>query len=90
MGVDRRRGNLSPMTHEEATARCEELNREQASERRWFVSQAGTDEWHVVAAALPASPGSGPLRASIESHPAPDHPPDPRPSVIRNIPPYGA
>jgi hypothetical protein len=78
------------MTREQATIRCEDLNRERQDGQRWFVSQAGTDEWHVVAVALPAAPGAGPRHASIESHPAPQNPPDPRPSLLRNIPPYGA
>lgn len=78
------------MTREEATARCEELNRERRDGRRWFVSRAGTDEWHAVAVALPATHGAGHLRASVESHPVPQNPPDPRPSLLRNIPPYGA
>ena len=77
------------MTHEEATARCEVLNRERRDGQRWFVSRAGTDEWHVVAVALPAAQ-AGPLHASIESRPAPQDPPDPRPSLLRNIPPFGA
>jgi hypothetical protein len=81
-------GILSLMTREDATARCAELNREQPGEPRWFVSRAGTDEWHVVSVAAPGSPG--PLHAAIASHPAPEHPPDPRPSLIRNIPPFGA
>jgi hypothetical protein len=77
------------MTREEATTRCEELNREHPGAPRWFVSRAGTDEWHVVSVTMPAS-DAGPLHASIESRPVPQNPPDPRPSLIRNIPPYGA
>jgi hypothetical protein len=53
------------MTREEAAARCTELNRERKDGQRWFVSQAGTDEWHVVAVALPAAAGAGPLNASV-------------------------
>jgi hypothetical protein len=78
------------MTHEEATARCEQLNRDEPGAPRWFVSRAGTDEWHVVTAAMPGSDASGPLQASVESRPVPQNPPDPRPSIIRNIPPFGA
>ena len=76
------------MTHDEAIARSEELNRGQPGEPRWFASRAGTDEWHVVSVALPGAPG--PLHESIGSHPVPEEPPDPRPSLMRNIPPYGA
>lgn len=76
------------MTHEEALAKCEELNRERRDGRRWFVSRAGTDEWQVVSPSL--GEGQGPLHAAIESRPLPDSPPDPRPSLMRNIPPYGA
>ena len=75
------------MTRDEASTRCEELNREHQGGRRWFVSRAGTDDWHVVSVDMP---GPGPLHASIESRPVPQDPPDPRPLLIRNIPPYGA
>ena len=78
------------MTHEQATARCEELNRSEQDGRRWFVSRVGTDEWHVVSAELPGSGDQGPLHTSSESRPVPQNPPDPRPSIIRNIPPFGA
>jgi hypothetical protein len=75
------------MTHEQATIRCEQLNREAPGDRRWFVSRAGTEEWHVLSV---STPEVGPLHASVESRPAPQDPPDPRPSLMRNIPPYGA
>jgi hypothetical protein len=75
------------MTHAEAAARAEQLNRDAGGGQRWFASQLGSDEWHVVAARLPAK---GPLHETVEARPRPQNPPDPRPSLTRNIPPYGA
>jgi hypothetical protein len=76
------------MIHEAAIARCEELNRAERDGRHWLVSQLGSDEWHVVVATLPGLPPRGPLHETVETRPVPDAP-DPRTSLIRNIPPYG-
>ncbi|MDQ6605003.1 MAG: hypothetical protein M3Z06_00475 [Actinomycetota bacterium] len=76
------------MIHEQATARCEELNEAEQDGRRWFVSRLDTDEWHVVCATVPGLPARGPLHETVETRPVPDAA-DPRTSLIRNIPPYG-
>ncbi len=78
------------MNHDEATAHCAQLNREEAAERHWLVRATGHDEWDVVSVAGAGLGRPGGLRASVESKPEPSAPPDPRPSLIRNIPPYGA
>ncbi|MDQ6777446.1 MAG: hypothetical protein M3071_14800 [Actinomycetota bacterium] len=76
------------MIREQAIARCEELNRDEQDGRRWFVSQLDTEEWNVVAATVPGLPPRGSLHETVETRPVPDAP-DPRTSLIRNIPPYG-
>jgi hypothetical protein len=76
------------MTHEQAAARCEDLNREGNDGQRWFVSRLGSDDWHVVSASVPGLPPRGPLHETVETRPVPDAP-DPRTSLFRNIPPYG-
>jgi hypothetical protein len=78
------------MTHEQALARCRELNAGEDRAREWFPKQLGHDEWEIVSVAIPGAHRNGPLKASIESRPQPAEPPDPRPTIIRNIPPYGA
>jgi len=78
------------MTHEQATTRCEQLNRDDPGDRHWFVSRAGTDEWHVVSVRTPGTGDLGPLHGAVGSRPIPQDQPDPRPSLFRNIPPFGA
>jgi hypothetical protein len=78
------------MTHEQAIARCRELNGDDDREREWFPRQVGPDEWDVVSMVIPAGHRRGPLKETIEARPEPSEPPDPRPTIIRNIPPYGA
>ncbi len=76
------------MTHEQAAARCEQLNREEDGDRHWFAHEVGPDEWEVVSVTAPGLPHHGPLKESVASRPEPDAP-DPRPSLMRNIPPWG-
>jgi hypothetical protein len=78
------------MTHEQAIARCAQLNRDEDGERRWFVRQAGDEDWEIVSVVAPGLHRLGPLKEGVESKPRPSEPPDPRPTIIRNIPPYGA
>ncbi|PZS13247.1 MAG: hypothetical protein DLM64_03605 [Solirubrobacterales bacterium] len=77
------------MTHEQATARCERLNREETGARHWFAKQAGDDDWQVVSATAPGLQAHGPLKEGVGMQPGTPDPPDPRPAIIRNIPPYG-
>jgi hypothetical protein len=77
------------MTREEAEARCADFNGEPARDRQWFPRQVGPEEWELVSVPLPQG-AAGPLKETVESKPRPSHAPDPRPSVFRNIPPYGA
>jgi hypothetical protein len=77
------------MTHAEAIEHCQQRNRNEQGERHWFVKQAGPDQWQVVSMTTPGLQPLGPLKATVEVRPEPDEPPDPRPSIIRNIPPFG-
>ena len=76
------------MTREEAEARCAELNGEVERDRQWFPRQVEAEEWEVVSVALPEE-ATRPLKGTIEAKPKPSQPPDPRPSLFRNIPPFG-
>ena len=78
------------MSHDEAVRRCRELNADETSERRWFPKQVDGDDWEVVAVSGPGLRSHGPLKEGAESRPIPSEPPDPRPALFRNIPPYGA
>jgi hypothetical protein len=78
------------MTREEAVARCAELNRDETGDRRWLVKRVAAEGWEVVSMSGPGLRPLGPLKESVESRPRPSDPPDPRPSIFRNVPPYGA
>lgn len=77
------------MTHEDAAARCEELNREGDGGRHWFAKQNADDEWVVVSVDVEGFRRPDPLKATTEAKPKPSEQPDPRPSIFRNIPPFG-
>jgi hypothetical protein len=78
------------MTHEQATARCEQLNLEEDGARHWFVQPAGGGDWRVVSATAPGLGARGPVKEGVQARPGTPEAPDPRPAMIRNIPPYGA
>ncbi|MDQ6731269.1 MAG: hypothetical protein M3022_13490 [Actinomycetota bacterium] len=78
------------MTKPEADARCVELNRRSSGDEHWFARKAGDNEdWTVVQMSGMPARRRGRLKADVETPPRPGAPPDPRPSLIRNIPPYG-
>lgn len=77
------------MTREEAVARCAELNRDGESGRQWFPKEKSDGDWAIVSVAGQGVRRSEPLKASIETKPKPTEPPDPRPAIFRNIPPFG-
>jgi hypothetical protein len=78
------------MTRDEAAARSEALNREETSDRHWLPREVAPGEWEVVAVSGTGFRPAGPLKESSEARPRPSEPPDPRPSIFRNVPPYGA
>lgn len=77
------------MTHDAATKRAAELNRQERQGRHWFARETAAGVYDVVAVTAPGMPSTGDLHASIQSKPKPTEPPDPRPSLFRNIPPFG-
>jgi hypothetical protein len=77
------------MTHDQAVARCAELNRDAQGGRQWFAKEKREGEWEVVSVVVEGFDRPDPLKASIETKPKPTEPPDPRPAIFRNIPPFG-
>ena len=77
------------MTHEEALARCEALNREGAGQERWFPRQAAQDDWELVSVRAPGLRTVRPANTVVESQRRPVDPADPRPRPIFN-PYWGA
>lgn len=78
------------MTREQAQARSAELNADPGRDRQWFPREVRPEEWDVVAVVIPEAARTGPLKETTEAKPRPAQAPDARPSVFRNIPPYGA
>lgn len=77
------------MTHDDALAHAEELNRQEQGDRHWFPRRRGADAWEVVAVAGTGAQPNRPLGERTEARPEPRTPSDPRPSIVRNVPPYG-
>lgn len=77
------------MTHDQAVERCEQLNRQGDGSEHWFPRQTAEGEWELVSVAVDAFRHPDPLKTSTEARPEPQEPPDPRPSIFRNIPPFG-
>jgi hypothetical protein len=73
------------MTHREAEAERERLQRDDR-EHTYFVREQPSGEWDVVRINIPNSQP----RMTVAERGAPAPPPeDSRPSLIRQIPPYG-
>jgi hypothetical protein len=77
------------VTHDEAIARCAELNQTAEGGQHWFAKQADDGEWEVVSVRSDGFRRSDPLKATVEAKPKPAEQPDPRPTIFRNIPPFG-
>lgn len=76
------------MTREAAHARAAHLNGEGSDTTGWVARRAeGT--WEVVRLTVPGLARVEATGARTESRPRPEDPPDDRPLIIRNIPPYG-
>jgi hypothetical protein len=78
------------MTQEQAQTRAAELNSLAAVGEHWFVREGNDGRWEIASASVVGMRRSFPLRAATESRPTRDLTPDPRPSVFRAVPPYGA
>jgi hypothetical protein len=78
------------MTHTEAQAEAARRNREAEGPGVWAAQRAEDDAWRVVHLVGGGLQRTRPTGAHVESKPKPPEPDDPRPSVFRNIPPYGA
>jgi hypothetical protein len=73
------------MNHEQAEAERQRLQQDDR-EHTYFVREKPSGEWEVVRANIPR-----PALNAVAERGAPSAPPeDPRPSLIRQIPPYGA
>jgi hypothetical protein len=86
------RRTLVCMTRDEAQAQANQLNHDapDRSQDRWTVRDGGGEGWQVVRMTVPGIQfRTGPTHTATAQRPKPDEPPDPRPSVMRLIPPFG-
>ncbi len=77
------------MTHEEAEADAAARNREADADTRFLVREDPTEGWSVVRMHGAGLGAVRPTGTRTEARPEPGEPPDPRSSLIRNVPPYG-
>ncbi|MGI8412863.1 MAG: hypothetical protein ACR2QA_10325 [Solirubrobacteraceae bacterium] len=80
------------MRREEAEARAGHLNRERPdrAQYHWIAQHGGSDGWRVVRVSVPGMRFTvDPVKESTSARPRPEVPDDPRPSLIRSIPPWG-
>ena len=77
------------MTEQEAITEAARRNAEKAEPGVWSAKQGDEGTWGLVHLTAPGLARIRPSGSHEESRPKPSEPPDPRPSIIRNIPPYG-
>jgi len=79
------------MTRGEAETRCAERNslRPDGDNRHWLAREGDGGEWNVVSVRVPGFAAGRPYKATTEAKPRPSQADDPRPNVLRDVPPYG-
>ena len=77
------------MTKDEATEEAARRNAEEQEPGLWSAKQSASGDWELVHVSAPGLKRIRPVGTHEESRPKPPEPPDPRPTIIRNIPPYG-
>ncbi len=78
------------MDKAEAQAEAAERNADSRQPGFWAAQEAAGEGWRVVHVAAPGLRQSVATGSHAESRPKPEEPPDPRPPIFQNIPPYGA
>jgi hypothetical protein len=80
------------MDRDAAERECKRLRLEhpERTTSTWIVREADAGEFEVVRVPLPPGMRRDPVRATVEAKPEPRDADDPRQSMFRNIPPYGA
>jgi hypothetical protein len=81
---------VSLVTEDEATAEAARRNAHDQEKGLWSVKQSASGDWNLVHVSAPGLKRIRPTGTHEESRPKPSEPPDPRPTITQNIPPYGA
>jgi hypothetical protein len=78
------------VTEEEAKAEAARRNDDEQEQGLWAARSRGDSaDWELVHVSAPGLKRIRPTGTHEESRPKPSEPPDPRPTITRNIPPYG-
>ena len=78
------------MTQDEAKAEAAHRNADPKGDGFWSVKEEAAGDWGLIHVATPGVGRIRPVGSHAESRPKPSEPPDPRPTIVQNIPPYGA
>ena len=78
------------MTAQEATNEAARRNAEKGERGVWTARARDDGSWGLVHVTAPGLARIRPTGSHEESRPKPSEPPDPRPTIVQNIPPYGA
>jgi hypothetical protein len=78
------------MTESEAIAEAARRNALKGERGVWSAKQGADGAWGLVHVTAPGLARIKPTGTHEESRPKPSEPPDPRPTIVQNIPPYGA
>jgi hypothetical protein len=78
------------MTEQEAVAEAARRNAEGDERGVWSAKHGADGSWGLVHVTAPGLARIKPSGSHEESRPKPSEPADPRPTIVQNIPPYGA
>ena len=78
------------MTKDDAVAEATRRNAETHEDGVWSAKESAGGAWGLVRVTAPGLARIRPTGTHEESRPKPSEPPDPRPTIVQNIPPYGA
>jgi hypothetical protein len=78
------------VTKDEASTEAARRNADPQEKGLWSTREDDAGDWELVHVSTPGLTRMRPVGSHEESRPKPSEPPDPRPSITQNIPPYGA
>jgi hypothetical protein len=78
------------MTKDDAIAEATRRNADEQEKGLWSAKQGAEGDWGLVHLTAPGLARIRPTGTHEESRPKPSEPADPRPTIVQNIPPYGA
>jgi hypothetical protein len=77
------------VTKDEVTAEAARRNADESEKGLWSARKSASGDWDLVHVSTPGLKRIRVTGTLEESRPKPSEPPDPRPTITQNIPPYG-